>query len=60
MYLLSLSKTYEFLKYFENSKAIIDSELGKAEGIVVRNKDRSLIRKIRFEDYEKTKKRGGF
>jgi len=57
---MSLSKTYEFLSYFENSKAIINSESGKSEGIVVRNKDRSMIRKIRFEDYEKTKKRGGF
>ena len=57
---VNLSKTYEFLSYFENSKAIINSESGKSEGIVVRNKDRSMIRKIRFEDYEKTKKRGGF
>lgn len=57
---VTLTKTYEFLKFFENSKATIDSESGRAEGIVVRTKDRSLIRKIRFEDYERTKKRGGF
>ena len=55
-----LKKLLEFLKFFENSKATIDSESGRAEGIVVRTKDRSLIRKIRFEDYERTKKRGGF
>jgi len=55
-----LKDTHEFLKFFINSKAIIDSEKGKSEGIVVRNQDRSLIRKIRFEDYERTEKRGGF
>lgn len=57
---ISLKDTYEFLKFFSNSKAVIDSEYGKAEGIVVRTNDRSIIRKIRFEDYERTQKRGGF
>jgi len=56
----SLKKTYDFLKFFSKSKATINSESGKSEGIVVRTQDRSLIRKIRFEDYERTEKRGGF
>lgn len=55
----NLKDTYEFLKSYIDSKAIIDSESGKAEGIVVRTQDRSLIRKIRFEDYERTQKRNG-
>lgn len=57
---ITLKDTYEFLKFFNTSKAVIDSDFGKAEGIVVRTKNRSLIRKIRFEDYERTQKRGGF
>lgn len=48
--------TFKFLKNFSETKAGIDNH-GKAEGIVVRNLDRSIIRKIRFEDYEKTAKR---
>lgn len=47
--------TYKFLQRFAETKAGINMS-GKAEGIVVRSFDRSLIRKIRFEDYERTKK----
>lgn len=47
---------FEFLQQFAETKAGIDVS-GKAEGIVVRNFDRSLIRKMRFEDYERTAKR---
>lgn len=61
-------ETYEFLCGFKNTKCIIEEDYwdkidankkqyyGKAEGIVVRNFDRSFIRKLRFEDYEKTLK----
>jgi len=56
----SLKETYDFLKFFSKSKATINSESGKSEGVVVRTQNRSLIRKIRFEDYERTEKRGGF
>jgi len=45
-----------FLQNFSETKAGINNK-GKSEGIVVRNHDRSLIRKIRFEDYERTAKR---
>lgn len=48
--------TYKFLQSFSNTKAGINYN-GKAEGIVIRSFDRGFIRKIRFEDYEKTAKR---
>ena len=41
------------------SNALIDdSGKGLSEGIVVRYADRSFIRKIRFEDYQRTKNIG--
>ena len=54
---------YEWLLQFEKSNATIDEDYafvngrGRAEGVVVRNESRKLIRKLRFEDYEKTMKR---
>jgi len=45
-----------FLRNFSETKAGINHN-GQSEGIVIRNHDRSLIRKIRFEDYERTAKR---
>lgn len=56
---LDLKSTYEWLQEFSITKAGINNT-GKTEGVVVRNFNRSLIRKIRFEDYERTQKRGGF
>ena len=55
------SETYEWLKQFEVTHACIDEDTfkGRAEGVVVRNADRSMIRKIRFEDYEKTIRKQG-
>ena len=61
-------KTYEWMQQFKNSNSIIgipiddkqyNPKFGKAEGIVIRNKDRSVISKLRFEDYERTIKRRG-
>lgn len=49
----------EFLQEFSTTRAGINNN-GKSEGIVVRNYDRSLIRKMRFEDYEKTARREGW
>ncbi len=49
----SLEDTFAYLKKFETTQVGIESA-GKAEGIVVRTADRKLIRKIRFEDYERT------
>lgn len=53
----TLKETYEWLLDFEESRVILDKDYmgkGRSEGVVVRNASRSLIRKIRFEDYEKT------
>lgn len=56
-----LAGTFAWLKQFESSCAKLDDDAyGKAEGVVVRTADRSLIRKIRFEDYEKTQRKGIF
>ena len=44
-------------KFASNSKvALTDSALGKSEGVVLRNRDRSKIVKLRFEDYLRTLK----
>lgn len=57
---VNLAGTFVYLKQFEKSMAGIDFTDGRAEGIVVRTPDRKLIRKIRFEDYERTQRKGGF
>lgn len=52
----SLTDTYEFLQKFVQTKATIDAfpkNTGKAEGIVIRTKNRDAIAKLRFEDYER-------
>lgn len=49
----SLENTFSFLKQFEHTKVGINIS-GKSEGIIVRTSDRIQIRKIRFEDYERT------
>lgn len=49
----SLEETFSFLKQFEQTQVGIDAR-GKSEGIIVRTSDRKQIRKIRFEDYERT------
>lgn len=49
----SLESTYSYLKRFENTQVGIEAT-GKSEGIIVRTTDRKQIRKIRFEDYERT------
>ncbi|MEJ8305464.1 RNA ligase family protein [Saccharibacillus sacchari] len=50
---ISFEDTFAFLKKFETTQVGIESA-GRAEGIVVRTADRKVIRKIRFEDYERT------
>ena len=55
----TLQGVWDWMQAYKNSVAAIDANaLGMSEGIVVRYSDRSLIRKIRFEDYMRTKKRG--
>jgi hypothetical protein len=50
---LTLEDTHAWLKNYEVTKVGINVE-GKSEGVIVRSDDRSMIRKIRFEDYERT------
>ncbi|WP_282940109.1 RNA ligase family protein [Paenibacillus sp. RC67] len=50
---ISLEHTFSFLKQFEGTRVGMDAS-GKSEGIIVRTSDRKQIRKIRFEDYERT------
>lgn len=50
----TFKETYEWLNKYSDSKASLDElQKGLAEGVVVRNRDRSIIRKIRFQDYER-------
>ena len=57
----TLVETYEWLQQFKTTRAgMEDGHKGNAEGVVIRNENRSFIRKIRFEDYERTKRAGGF
>lgn len=54
-----LQDVWNWMQVFSKSTACIDNGgLGNSEGIVIRYADRSLIRKIRFEDYLKTKRIG--
>ena len=50
-----LKVTLAWMEQYRRSQAGIDGTgEGNAEGIVIRTKDRSYIRKLRFEDYERT------
>lgn len=50
---ITINDTYNLLRNYTETKVGLDVH-GKSEGIVVRNKDRSFIAKIRFADYERT------
>lgn len=61
-----LDETYKWMSNFKESFAVIGApeegkdynvNFGKSEGVVIRNIDRSVISKLRFEDYERTKRR---
>lgn len=55
----TLRDTYEWLKFFAESHVILDDKaLGHAEGVVIRSENRTYIKKIRFEDYQKTERKG--
>lgn len=55
----SLQDTWDWMQPFAQSVAgIDDGGLGNSEGVVIRTKDRGLIRKLRFEEYQKTKRIG--
>ncbi|ADO55623.1 RNA ligase family protein [Paenibacillus polymyxa] len=49
----SIDDVYTYLKRYGFTKVGIDV-IGKSEGIIVRTENRSMIRKVRFEDYERT------
>lgn len=51
---------YNWLCQFRNTNVALDQTgKGQAEGVVIRTSDRSFIRKLRFEDYEKTLRKMG-
>lgn len=54
---ISIEDMYKFLSQFKETKVGLDCT-GKSEGFVVRSSDRKYIKKIRFEEYEKTLKIG--
>jgi len=49
-----IKETYEFMQAYRTTKAGIDCEGGRAEGVVIRSDSRKEIVKLRFEDYERT------
>lgn len=51
----SIANMYKFLSQFKETKVGLDNS-GKSEGFVIRNSNRKYIKKIRFEEYEKTLK----
>lgn len=54
---IGIAETLDWLKSWDNSGVTLDSiAAGKSEGVVIRNKDRSKIAKLRFEDYARTLK----
>ena len=57
----TIEDTYKWLcEAMPQTECLLDSTgKGKAEGVVVRNGDRSFITKIRFEDYERHFKKVG-
>lgn len=56
---IDLQGVWDWMQEFKTSIAQLDGDgIGNSEGIVVRYGDRSLIRKIRFKDYQRTKKTG--
>ncbi|WP_172251117.1 hypothetical protein [Saccharibacillus deserti] len=50
---VSFADTFAYLKGFEQTEVGMEVA-GKAEGLIVRTVDRTWIRKIRFEDNERT------
>lgn len=58
----SVASTLEWLRLVlpnRSSRAMLEDDAGgRAEGVVVRTPDRSKIAKLRFQDYERTLKKG--
>lgn len=60
-------ETFAWMQSFAKSKSVLDipengvipnSMYARAEGVILRTKDRSMIRKLRFEDYQKGERMG--
>lgn len=52
---IGIKDMYDFLTQFTSTKVSLDLNLsGKSEGFVIRNSNRTYIKKIRFEEYQKT------
>lgn len=52
----SIEDMYEMLSKYKDTLVNLDGTKGKSEGFVLRNSNRKYIKKIRFEEYEKTLK----
>jgi hypothetical protein len=50
----TIEATYEWLKFYEQSRCDLGGGKGHSEGVVARTGDRKAIAKMRFEDYERT------
>ena len=58
-------ETKKWMEQFRKSQSILDEEtedmnqrFGRAEGVVIRTRKRDLIRKLRFDDYQKGESKG--
>ena len=55
----TLRGAFDWLKQFDKSAVVLDEKgIGNSEGVVVRTEDRKYIKKLRFEDYQKTERKG--
>lgn len=52
----SVKEMYDLLSNYKETKVNLDTKAGKSEGFVIRNNNRNYIKKVRFEEYEKTLK----
>ena len=58
---IDLQGVYDWLQEYKNTNVILDENYegpGLSEGVVIRTSDRKNIKKVRFEDYNKTKRLG--
>ena len=60
-------ETFAWMQSFAKSRSVLDIptegmelnlKYARAEGVILRTKDRSMIRKLRFEDYQKGERIG--
>lgn len=56
---VTVAETSEWLARWPSTNVHLDGQTDKAEGVVLRTADRSVITKARFQDYERTLRRRG-